>query len=81
MKHIYIDTQAAWDYFIDNVAPYTPDFHDDDQLVEAQEWFDAWVFWLVGDECTDGNDIDYEYPDTPEARNRLDVFGIKYEVR
>lgn len=75
-KIICVDFGAAADCFNEHLVPCVN--LDGDELLD---WFDRWIDWVVGAACSEGNDVDYYYPYSEEAIARLDVLGIKYEVR
>ena len=79
MKHIYIDTQSTYEYFLEHLVPYKP--RGDEDTEEVWEWFDHWLDWLIGAKCIDGNDIEYKYPFLPISAHVLHIFNLKHEVR
>ena len=79
MKHIYVDTQSTYAYFLEHLVPYKP--RGDKDKEEVWEWFDCWLDWLVGAKCADGNDGEYRYPWSLKAALRLLRSELVYEIR
>jgi len=78
-RYLIVDTQSAWDYWTEHLCPVAdPEDHDD--YGEYTEFFDAWLNWLVGSRCLEGNDIDYMYPHDAKAAAKLNELGIRYTI-